>query len=322
MFGLAQMPTPRRAVYNGVSREWCCGPEIERDGVPRFEPSTSFQHCYSGRRRAWQDDAGCVTYRINAQGFRGDEFSATKAPGTYRVVVLGDSFTFGEGTPQSDIFPTRLAAALRSAAGGRDVEVINLGFPAADTGTEAAMYARVASALDPDWVVLQWNTNDYPTSQVQADHLRLIGAEYRDVFASPPALAWSRVLSFAVQQYRLQRISRDLIHVTAQDAEAGRAVLGGIGAIAEWAKTDGAEFTLLIFPELIRLNDYPYASILALVHQYADGRQIDTIDLLPALSANRDRDLWVHETDHHPNPIAHGIAADALAARGRQLLGR
>lgn len=312
-FGLAELPSPRRAVYAGVSHEWCCGPEIVVNGVQRFEPSTSFQHCYSGAKRDWFDANGCVTYRLNSQGYRGHEFQIDKPPATYRIVVIGDSFTFGEGVPESDVFPARLEAALTAQAGARHVEVINLGFPAADTGSEATTYARVASALHADWVILQWNTNDYPTSQVQQDHLRLIGAEYRDVFAPPPAVAWSRVLRYAVLQYRLRQISRDLLATTTADAEQGRAVLGGIGAIAKWARADGSKFTLLIFPELIRFDDYPYATILNIVRDYAREHQIDTVDLLPTLAQHRDRDLWVHVTDHHPNPIAHEIAARALA---------
>lgn len=319
VFDLARTPSPRRAVYAGQSHEWCCGPEVIVDGLQRFEPLTSFQHCYDGARREYLDAAGCVTYHINNWGYRGADFSLDKPPDVYRVVVLGDSFTFGEGTPDTQVFPARLEAGLsRERLDGKRVEVINLGIPAADTRAEVATYLRFARRLAPDWVILEWNTNDYPTSQVQQDHLRLIGANYRDVFTDTAVLSWSRLLTFARRQWKLRGISRDLIRTTATEAERGRGALEGIGVLAGLAKDDGARFTLLIFPEIIRLDDYPYASVVDLVRTYARDRALEVVDLLPALSGYRDRDLWVHDTDHHPNPTAHQIAASALLAHARR----
>jgi hypothetical protein len=69
---------------------------------------------------------------------------------------------------------------------------------------------------------------------------------------------------------------------------------------------------VLIFPELIRFDDYPYGELIDQVRVYCEARRIEVVDLLPLLSAHRDRDLWVHESDHHPNPAAHELAARAL----------
>ena len=57
--------------------------------------------------------------RRNAAGFREREFQDTKAPGVYRIAVVGDSFTFGNGIRQEDRYSDLLqrppAGAVRSA---------------------------------------------------------------------------------------------------------------------------------------------------------------------------------------------------------------
>jgi hypothetical protein len=60
-----------------------------------------------------------VTFAINQQGLRGPEVSQAKPPGTFRVLGLGDSFTFGTGVREQDTFLRRLEVDLdRSAPPG------------------------------------------------------------------------------------------------------------------------------------------------------------------------------------------------------------
>lgn len=50
--------------------------------------------------RGW-DKPGSILYRLNSQGFRGDEFDSEQP----NLVALGDSFSFGIGLPQEDTWP-------------------------------------------------------------------------------------------------------------------------------------------------------------------------------------------------------------------------
>jgi lysophospholipase L1-like esterase len=306
LLGLGPPAAPRRVVYRGESREWCCGPEVVLGGVHRFEPNASFAHCYG--------EDGCVTYHINAEGYRGPDFRVEKPADVYRVVILGDSFTFGEGTPDALVYPALLEEALRERrAGGRRVEVLNLGMPGDDVGDALSIYRGYARRLAPDVVVLQWNTNDFPSLRVKRDHVQLIGTRYREVFANAEALRWSRLLSFGYTRLRRWQLSRELVAATRSEVETSKEPFAAIGRLRHHAVQGGARFVVLAFPELIRFDAYPYAALLELLAEYCARQGIALIDLLPALSAHRDRELWVHETDHHPNPLAHAIAARELA---------
>ena len=317
-FDIGAAPTPRRIVIAGQSREWCCGPETWVGSVHRYRPNTTFQHCYSGGSLGDFDRDGCVSYRINAIGYRGRDFTIAKPPGVYRVVTIGDSFTFGEGTAEPYIYPVVLENALQMRLGtARRVEVIDLGVSGDDTAAEAVNYRDFARSLGADWVVLQWTTNDFPSASVQKDHIRLIGAEYRSVIGSADEYPWSRLLSILARRRRLRAISDALVATTREEAESGRASFEDLARLARMAADDGSRFTVLVFPELIRFDAYPYTAIVDGLVDFCRARHIEVINLLPALAEHRASTLWVHETDHHPNRRAHAIAAEELARASR-----
>jgi hypothetical protein len=62
-----------------------------------------------------------IEYRINSKGLRGPEVSYAKPEGRFRIVLLGDSRTFGFGVPIEKHFSTLLQGYFK------DVEVINMG---------------------------------------------------------------------------------------------------------------------------------------------------------------------------------------------------
>ena len=72
------------------------------------------------RRAPW-----AVEFRYNALRFRDVELGP-KPPGVRRVMVLGDSFTEGQGVKEADTYPRRLEALLNAAGAGR-WEVRNCG---------------------------------------------------------------------------------------------------------------------------------------------------------------------------------------------------
>ena len=62
-----------------------------------------------------------VEYRINSKGLRDQERTYQKPKGIYRIVLIGDSYTFGAGVPIETHFSTLLRGSFTA------LEVINLG---------------------------------------------------------------------------------------------------------------------------------------------------------------------------------------------------
>jgi len=107
-----------------------------------------------------------VTYRLgnkrvtlNSHGHRDDEMPLEKPAGERRILVLGDSVTFGWGADQGEDFPARLEALLREQEGGA-WQVINAGVNGYNSQQEATLLAVEGLRFQPDIVLLIYVSND------------------------------------------------------------------------------------------------------------------------------------------------------------------
>jgi lysophospholipase L1-like esterase len=89
--------------------------------------------------------------RVNSLGFRDREFNIEKQA-AIRIVAIGDSFTYGWGVNIEDSWPKQLEQLLR--AQGLDVEILNLGKPAAGPDEYAHIAETALPLLKPDLVIM------------------------------------------------------------------------------------------------------------------------------------------------------------------------
>ena len=54
---------------------------------------------------------------------------------------------------------------------------------------------------------------------------------------------------------------------------------------------------MLIFPELIAFDDYPFLGMIEKLESYCLSANLTCINLLPELSQYSAHELWAHETD-------------------------
>ncbi|MGQ0736172.1 MAG: SGNH/GDSL hydrolase family protein [Acidobacteriota bacterium] len=127
----------------------------------RGSPGLFVADAVRGQRLAPNYDgwfAGVPT-RINNLGFRDDrDFSLAKGPATFRILVLGDSVTFGHGSVHT--YPRLLEDALRLWRPEVDWQVWNLGVPGYNTSQELAHLLDVGPQFQPDLVVVGFFEND------------------------------------------------------------------------------------------------------------------------------------------------------------------
>lgn len=103
-----------------------------------------------------------VPVKINALGFRDRrEYSFDKPPNTFRILVLGDSVTFGHGTLDDTTYPYLLEQQLRKWRPGVNWEVWNLGVPGYNTRQELAYLEEIGPRAQPDLVIVGFYPNDF-----------------------------------------------------------------------------------------------------------------------------------------------------------------
>lgn len=103
-----------------------------------------------------------VTVRTNRLGLRGGPVRVPKPAGIFRVLAVGDSFTFGWGVQEDEAFPARLEAELPPPAGYRETEVLNAGVPGWSADTYFLYLRDRGLALEPDLLLLAPMENDIP----------------------------------------------------------------------------------------------------------------------------------------------------------------
>jgi lysophospholipase L1-like esterase len=103
-----------------------------------------------------------VPVTINRSGFRGPDVSRGKPAGTYRIVALGDSSTFGYGVADDETFCSRLGPLLNgdSKLAGRKYEVINAGVIGYTSLQGLRLLRDRILGLNPDCLVVSYAIND------------------------------------------------------------------------------------------------------------------------------------------------------------------
>lgn len=96
-----------------------------------------------------------TTVRINGQGIRSGPISVEKKPGVRRILMLGDSNTFGYGVEEEERFSDLLEERLPQYH-----EVLNLGVFGYGTDQEALLFEQEGLLYSPDIVVHAFSAGD------------------------------------------------------------------------------------------------------------------------------------------------------------------
>ncbi len=97
-------------------------------------------------------------YSINSHGLRGEEIPA--GTGKVRIVVMGNSCTFGWGIPNDKTYAEQLGRLINADGALPEVEVINAGIPGYSTFQGRRFFYTDIILLKPDIVMMMFAWND------------------------------------------------------------------------------------------------------------------------------------------------------------------
>jgi hypothetical protein len=268
-------------------------------------------HEFGNDPRGYFDPGATLTYRTNSHGFRGPETTRAKPEGVFRIVGIGDSFTFGTGVRAEDTF----LSVLQRRAGER-AEVLNFGVMAYNTVAEVNLLRFEAVHFAPDVVVICFFLNDAG------------GAAQHDLFEAPredepqaPRPWWrAHVKSVdAILSGRERRAAglaavEDYRRSFRQGEKGWTNAKGALRHAKKAAEQYGFELVLAVFPLLYELSDYPLKDVHATIVEFGHKLGLHVVDLQPAFEDRDGPELWVHPANQHPNEIGHEIAGEALHA--------
>jgi GDSL-like Lipase/Acylhydrolase family len=266
---------------------------------------------------------------VNSEGFRDHEYQLTKPEHTFRIVAVGDSFTFGAGVKPEETYSKRLEAMLNEQFGGKSMrfEVLNTGVPGYNTHQELIHLQELGLRFEPDLIVVGFTMSD-----AELGDLGLKDAKERERLIRFKEWLKNHFGLYGFLRLRMKRLV-DWFNSASLDPNniGGSAVIPlrlaangksspgwnlcreSLGEIAVLGRTHRCPIMLVIFPFLDRLDDtYPFTAEHALVAKTGRENQMVVLDLFPAFRGLQPPKLWVTPTDSHPNSHGHLIAAECI----------
>ncbi|MFM7292335.1 MAG: SGNH/GDSL hydrolase family protein [Planctomycetia bacterium] len=258
-----------------------------------------------------------VDVRTNSLGLRDVERQRDKPAATYRILVLGDSITFGWGVAFEKTFCQLVESSLNTdpPIPGCRFEVLNAGVGNLNTAMEVAYLKHAGVHLQPDLVLLAWFINDAEPPPVPRRGW-LARHSYAYVWLDSASDSAMRRL-IGRQDYR------DYYTGLYRDENPGwtrcKHALRDLAAVC---RDRGIPCRVLMIPELHSLGSaYEFRDVHDAVRRVCRQAGLPVLDLLEALPAVADaRRYWVSPDDAHPNAEANDLLARAIDSDVRRAL--
>lgn len=247
-----------------------------------------------------------VDVQINSQGLRDVEHKIQKPADTMRILMLGDSLTFGWGVALEETLSRRLENSLNSAQDKLKIEVVNTGVGNYNTAQETEYFLTKGYEYDPDIVILNYFINDgEPTPMRKASYL-----VNNSMFAAFVSGRFDKMLRMLQASQDWRDYYRNLY---AEGAPGWEKTKASIKRLADYCREKGILLLMAHQPELHQLKDYPFPEVNRKVEEQARINAIPYLDFLPHISEEEPSKLWVTVEDTHANGYANELFDKALS---------
>ena len=282
------------------------------------------------------------SYRINSEGFRDIKRSVEKRPGKSRIMVIGDSFTFGARVNGEDTYPWQLEKELNSR--GMASEVINCGVIGHNMWQHYEVLRRKALPFHPDLVVLALFVDDLsasssPRDDGQGDYHGKNPFRDKDLFGMLDHIyLWNLLKNAnAVYEYKYRYKRGHSFMKTIEDRKkqwgpanpgnlnyrimSGKIEKKRLNAFSEklrefvrLAHAEGAKVLVAWIPDSVQLNEPDLQVVNHTVERMCKETDVPFIDLTPVLESEKDHSaLYLFPFDAHNSPKGLRLIAKTLA---------
>jgi lysophospholipase L1-like esterase len=322
--------------YNSL-RNWQNGRELILR--PSQHPDLKYELTPGASGWAWG-----TNIKINSQGFRGPEPAAESYANT-RIIVLGDSITFGHFLSEEKTFSHQLQQRLLAA--DEHYEVMNFGVGGYDSLQEVTLLETRGLKFHPRLVVVAYCLNDISIASASLDYIKRLQSQQNSfLYKFRLAQLISNGVGRLQDQSWANYVNRpEVFHrqyegqidaISDQEAELLQLMASApkglpfawyserdrVGRLrfafrrlGNMAKENGFSVVVMIIPWLIpEEGRNPQSIVHRIVETEAHRAGFDTIDITSEFMGYGIEHLKITPDDPiHPNEAGHAIIADSLA---------
>lgn len=248
-------------------------------------------------------------------------YNPNKPAGTYRIAVIGDSFTFAPFMQFTDTFSYKLQQMLKVSGSPRNVEVINYGVPAYSTSHEIET-TQQAIKEGADLIILQITLND---PEIKKHRPVGLTENMSDRFGPLKLKGTLRKLTrhWKTLGFVLTRLHNSRTHQAYTDYFTGlfmeevtwKPFTESMARLVSLAQESKTPIVAVVFPlfGIAMDKNYPFYPIHKKVKVLMTSLSVPNLDLSEIYQGIPLEHLQVIPgVDRHPNEIAHRMAAEKI----------
>ena len=256
----------------------------------------------------------------NADGYRGVRLRPQRHENTNRMVVLGDSVTYGSSIQEdANTIPAKLAAYLP------DVEVANFGVNGYCTRGEVAFLEAKGLVLNPDVVLVVFVENDYDdlNSEVKTIESRSANRALSMLWRSSHLARW---VGWRLRLFDLPEQEAELLQRSHMDAVGSDNVRHGLTVLRDLSRQYGFTPVIAVWPS------FGVRGVLhreqGVVRDFATKLRVESLAQSLGIAVIRMSEYFIQDVKKrgpyaqslysrdgmHPTPHAADIAARGLAS--------
>ena len=267
-------------------------------------------------KSTWSDRPHEYFIHEESATFQDYPHSAKKVPGTFRIAVIGDSFTFAPYMQFDDAFPKKLEHYLNLNKDAQPVEVINYGVPAYSTNHEVPVVKR-AIEEGADFILMEITLNDPEIKPYTPTQLFKDKNKFGELEITSPILRHWKSLAFVLSRLHNNETHKNYVKKFFDLFEKPKTwknfsdSWAQIAALTSEAKVPTAAIVFPLFG--IPLTDeYPFQPIHQKIGALLAALHIPLHDLYNDFQGvPLERIQVIVGQDFHPNEIGHRIAAES-----------
>ncbi len=305
------------ALFELVARRFERGERPVREDYLRYTLDSDLLWHFVPGQHVVQASKG-IEYQINSEGLRGTDFPVRKPEDEKRILVIGDSVSFGFGVDEGESYPCILEGQLRELMPGTDISLINGGVNGYSTREELKFLRKKGIGYEPDIALIGFVLNDasvYARQYQLKSFIELRNARDREgklsfVHRLSGRLRFVGIISKAIDRLRpggvtldelrtrRDRLNRDIMYLESDEALAGWSTsMGELDEMLSVLADHNIESAVVVFPSRFQVEEKPTPDKpQRRLREFCESRSVAFLDLLPFLLESGRERLYLDET--------------------------